>query len=137
MMVAILKPYIDGMIISQKKNRLIMGNYLDNKMVAELKLIMQDDLNMLYEAYLDDATNRLDELNSSIIAQDCEQSRRISHALKGSSCNVGAVNFSQLCEQLELAARDEKIELWADLNSQLHASFLATKSEIEIKILNT
>jgi len=112
-----------------------MNNYLDNNIVNELKLIMEDDVNMLYMAYLDDVAERLNELKSSLKAQNCDQTRRIAHTLKGSSRNVGAHVFSDFCESLEQAARDEKTELWDSLAAQMNTSFSSTKKQIELEVL--
>ena len=112
-----------------------MSNYLDNTVVDELKLIMEDDIDMLYKAYLEDTAQRLTELKLSSQKQDCDQTRRIAHTIKGSSRNVGASALSELCELLEQAGRDEKTELWDPLVNQINISFSATKVQIELEVL--
>jgi len=114
-----------------------MANYLNNTIVDELRIIMQDDLQVLFNAYLEDAECRLQELSSAVTAADCDLTRRIAHSLKGSSRNIGAAPFSDLCESLELAARDEQIALWDSLLEQMKKSFLATQIQIQQEVLSS
>jgi HPt (histidine-containing phosphotransfer) domain-containing protein len=114
-----------------------MTNYLDNSVVDELKLIMEDEINMLYSAYLEDSVERINELKLASEKLDCDLTRRVAHTLKGSSRNVGASNLSELCELLEQAARNEETASWGALVSQIVTSFSATKNQIEQEVLTS
>ncbi|MBZ2188288.1 Hpt domain-containing protein [Alcanivorax sp. JB21] len=90
---------------------------LDHALVAELRDIMGTEFPMLVQAYLRDASARLDELRGlasegtgSAGAQgEGEALRRAAHTLKGSSSNLGAVRVAALCAALEngLVGADE------------------------------
>ena len=110
-------------------------NYLNSTLVNELREIMEDDINFLFTAYLEDCTSQLLDLAASINQQDGDKTRRIAHSLKGSSRNVGASEFSDYCEKLERNARDGNIETWNALLKEIESCFIETKKQIESEIL--
>ena len=113
-----------------------MTNYLNYTIVDELRLIMEDDTEVLFIAYLEDVETQFIELVNAIAAKDCDFTRRIAHTIKGSSRNVGATQFSDFCESLELAARNEEVHLWAALLEEMKKSFTATKIQIKQEVLS-
>lgn len=110
-------------------------SYLDKTIVDELRLIMEEDVEFLYEAYIEDSVGQLVELVTSINEKNCDKTRRLAHSLKGSSRNVGARIFSDICELLEKAAREEKLESWPSLLVELEKNFELTKNQIKLEVL--
>ena len=60
-----------------------------------------DILNELIELYLTDVPPQLAALREAVEAGDAHAVERISHTLKGSSANMGAVRMEALCTELE------------------------------------
>lgn len=110
-------------------------NYLNNTIVSELKLIMEDDINFLFSAYIEDCTVQLVDLARSISEHDSDKTRRIAHSLKGSSRNVGASVFSDFCERLEKDAREKSIDTWEPLLKEIESCFIETRNQIQKEIL--
>ncbi len=112
-------------------------NYLESTLVNELREIMEDDINFLFSAYIEDCTAQLLELATSIEQQDGDKVRRIAHSLKGSSRNVGASVFSDHCEKLERNAREGMTDTWISLLKEIENCFIETKNQIQKEILLT
>lgn len=82
-----------------------MQSVLDMEVLNELVDIMGDDMVMLLNSYFSDSQNKLDELAKMDWQSEQETIFRMTHALKGSSRNVGIVGFSDMCENIESKAR--------------------------------
>lgn len=96
--------------------------------VARLRDTIGDDPDFiveLYGIYVDDARNRLANLDSALVAACPERIEDAAHALKGSSGNVGAERMSALAAELERVDFASDPEKARDLTTQLHAEFEA------------
>ncbi len=82
-----------------------MHSVLDLEILDELVDIMGDDMGMLLNAYFIDCKSKLDELAKMDWQTEQQAIFRMTHALKGSSRNVGVVGFSNMCESIESLAR--------------------------------
>lgn len=71
--------------------------------VTWLRKTFDDDtvLAELYSMYADDTAKRVAELRDALNARDTERCSRVSHAMKGSSGNVGATPMRELAGRLE------------------------------------
>jgi HPt (histidine-containing phosphotransfer) domain-containing protein len=78
---------------------------LDDKVLHELKEIMEDDYVSLLRTYLRNAPELLAELEAAAKRGDVEAMIRPVHSLKSSSANVGAVHLSALARDVEQHAR--------------------------------
>lgn len=74
----------------------------------------------LVDLFLEDATDRIRELEAAVSAKDTEQLGKCAHKLKGSSANVGADHMSQLAKTLEDTARRAELEGARELIERLH-----------------
>ena len=72
----------------------------------------------LVEMFLDDAPNRLREMEESLSSGDLDTMRRAAHTLKSSSANMGAVLLCQICKDMEQAARDENQDSYREMAAQ-------------------
>ena len=60
--------------------------------------------------YIEQSSNLLCELDKAFNTSDLESIRMMSHTLKSSSVNVGALKFSELCREIELSSEKGIIE---------------------------
>ena len=79
---------------------------LDLQALDMLREVMGDDFNLLIDTFIEDATLRLNRLKQHYTVMDIDDIRREAHSLKGSSSNIGALGFSQLCFVLEEQCRN-------------------------------
>lgn len=85
----------------------------------------------LVDLYLEDSAVRMAEAQGGFQDQDPEQVSRAVHALKSSSANMGAIELSQLCANLEAVGSGEELtpELLAKLEG-MHAEVQAALREL-------
>ncbi|AYN94946.1 MULTISPECIES: Hpt domain-containing protein [unclassified Pseudomonas] len=92
--------------------------HLDTDTLLALQEIMEDEYGNLLDTYISDSEERIRALKEAYAEQELVQLRHVAHSFKGSSSNMGAVVLTNLCRDLEEAARrnaplaviDEKIE---------------------------
>ena len=60
----------------------------------------------LAEEYFNNTPRLLEEIKSGLAASDAALVRRAAHSLKSNSASFGAMALSELCKQVEYAARD-------------------------------
>lgn len=82
---------------------------IDPGVLERLKKNM-GDVSPVIRIFLGSLSNRLHELKKAVDNVDYEEMRRISHTLKGSSSQFGAVFMSKLCFKAENIAKNEKPE---------------------------
>jgi len=83
---------------------------LDPLVLAELKELLEDDFTDLISTFIRDTQQRLELLASAILTEDFSSARMSAHSLKGSSINIGFVQFAQLCHEMEEAAKATKLD---------------------------
>ncbi len=84
--------------------------------LRSLSELMGDGLDALMDAYLADTTARLQQMREAAAVDDTAELSQLAHTVKGSSLNVGAAQFAQLCSDLDLSCRDG---LPADVDNRL------------------
>ena len=80
----------------------------------------------LVDLFLEDAAERLRELEAALASNDAEQLGKCAHKLKGSSANVGADHMSHLAKNLEERAKQSNL----DQAEQLVAMIARQLSEV-------
>ena len=85
-----------------------MSSCLNLEVLNELIDIMGDDMAMLINSYIEDTEGKLEQL-SAMNLETQEDIFRMAHSLKGSSRNVGVVDFSDYCEIMENKARQQEL----------------------------
>jgi TMAO reductase system sensor TorS len=82
---------------------------LDPGVLEEIRVLERKGapklLARLIGLYLRDAPRQIEELRQAMAGNDHENLRAIAHTLKSSSANIGALDFSQVCREIETAAR--------------------------------
>ncbi len=86
---------------------------LDPGAIRSLSELVGDDPDVLadlVDAFLEEAPVRLDELRAGIAQQDATLTERAAHTLKSNGYTFGAGRLGELCQELETAARDGRLE---------------------------
>lgn len=76
-------------------------NNLDLELFEQLRILLDENFDLLIDTFISDNTQRIEELKSVIEDARWVDARQISHAMKSSSANIGAIALSQLCQQIE------------------------------------
>lgn len=81
---------------------------LDTKVIDELReMLGEDDFPAIFaelvQTYLEDSPNLVQGLRNGLEKNDYEEIKINAHSLKSSSASLGAMHFSGLCKQLEMA----------------------------------
>ncbi len=96
-----------------------------NKLRKKQKKNNSNLMNRLIDVYLEQSSRLLVELKDATERDDVEAVRMISHTLKSSSVNVGAIGLSELCREVENACEHGQIE--NSLVQQIHRTFSDVK----------
>lgn len=84
---------------------------LDMTVYDELKEATGADfIAELVDTFLEDAPRLMSELQSSLQAHDVETFRRAAHSLKSNSATFGASRLSGLAKELEMLAKEQKLD---------------------------
>lgn len=88
-----------------RAERMGEGTAIDIEVLNQLQNAMGESgpklLIDLIDIYLDDTPKRLGEIQDAVIHRDANALRDAAHPLKSSSASLGAILFSELCQQLE------------------------------------
>ncbi|NES69972.1 MAG: Hpt domain-containing protein, partial [Okeania sp. SIO2D1] len=91
---------------------------INPKTLADFRNLYDDEpdtLIILMQDYLVDGNKQMDIIRKSIKKHDYTALKGASHTLKSSSALLGAINFSELCQELEHMTR-AVVESGADFN---------------------
>jgi HPt (histidine-containing phosphotransfer) domain-containing protein len=80
--------------------------------------------------FLEDAAQRVRQLDEAVAAGDAEQVRELAHALKGSSANFGAPVLRDLSSRLESLATDGRMESAAGAVAPLAMEYERTREAL-------
>jgi HPt (histidine-containing phosphotransfer) domain-containing protein len=81
--------------------------------------------------FLDDAALQLEGLREAIAEADAKKVRGISHALKGSSGNMGATRVSEVCAELEVAGESGDLAAAPGLLERLEEELSLARPALE------
>ena len=110
---------------------------LDSGRIEQLRTVGEmSGRNVLGKAiklFIDQTPKDVRSLRKHIDAGDAEALRQVSHSLKSGSANLGASSFSQLCMQMEDAAREKQLykvpELMQSIERLMPRVFAALNNE--------
>lgn len=104
---------------------------IDTSMLEGLKELLADNFVQLISAYINDGTERLNRLGQAITIVDLPSVTMESHALKGSSKNIGAQGFAELCGALEQQARAGDTENFEQKFAAIEQEFAVIVKELQ------
>jgi HPt (histidine-containing phosphotransfer) domain-containing protein len=85
---------------------------IDQTTFEELKQISGEDfINELIDAFLDDAPNMIQIMQSALASKDLESFRRNAHSMKSNANTFGATELSALAKELEFMAKENNLDI--------------------------
>jgi CheY-like chemotaxis protein len=110
---------------------------LDRAAVDGLRALQTNDnpdlFTRIIDAYLDDTPKVLEKMKQAMAADDMFEIAKAAHTLKSSSANVGAVEFSDRCKQLEASARRGSVGMVRELLSDVQAAYTSVESALRVE----
>ena len=100
---------------------------LDNDTIAELKTVLEDGFEGLINTFFQSSDEILIQLKTQMSALSNEEIADLSHALKGSSKNIGATRLAEASLALEFAAKQGNSDTFIPLISDIEECYLSTK----------
>jgi histidine phosphotransfer protein HptB len=85
---------------------------IDKATFEELKQMSGADfINELIDAFLDDAPNMIQNMQTALAAEDVESFRRNAHSLKSNANTFGALELGRLAKELELMGKENDLDV--------------------------
>ncbi len=114
-----------------------MDQVLDMSVVEELLSFADDGdpelLIDLIQMFLDDGPAKVQSITDGARTGDFEKMERAAHSLKGSSGNLGARLLQEVCEQMQMASRQHKLDEARKVSPLVAANF--TRAEAALRDL--
>lgn len=104
---------------------------LDPAIIQELQSVMGDEFRTLVDSFERDSRQRMQKLDEAIASQQADEIRRTAHSFKGSSGNLGAMELSRLCLELEQAGYAEDLRRAPELLEQIRTAFERARRELD------
>ncbi len=73
---------------------------LDRQVLETVREVLEDLFPETIEMFLHETSARLEGIQKALVQQDLQTVSQIAHTMKGSSGNIGAMRFSELCQHL-------------------------------------
>lgn len=106
---------------------------IDTRALEQLQELIGGDketLHELIETFLEEGTDIVSDMQTSVSGNDLELLRRSAHSLKSSAQDFGAVKLSSLCASLESRCRVEWPEAAKEQVSQVAESFEGARDSL-------
>ena len=85
---------------------------IDKTTFDELKEMSGEDfINELIDAFLEDAPNMIDAMQTALVAKDVESFRRNAHSMKSNANTFGATELAALAKELETMGRESNLDI--------------------------
>ena len=94
---------------------------MDEDVWVELRELGSDFVSQFIEAYLKESDKHFPAMGEALKARESHALFKAAHTMKGGSGNVGAMHLSDLCQRLQMAARDARWEECEELVPQVVA----------------
>ncbi len=115
----------------EKHLAIIQTSYL-----RDLQQQFQREVTELIDIYLHDAKRKISNLHKALAEENLSNFIGAARELRTRSVDVGAIQFSYLCLQLEIAVQEMRLESVTRLTHFLEKAFFAVNDALlEIKVL--
>ncbi len=85
---------------------------IDKTTFEELKQISGEEfINELIDAFLDDAPNMIQNMQSALETRDVDSFRRNAHSMKSNANTFGAMDLGVLAKELEFMAKENNLDI--------------------------
>jgi len=102
----------------------VVDMHIDQKVLSDLREVMEDGYLQLLETFLEDSERRLSQLHE---AKDADELGLAAHSFKGSSSNMGAVGLAELCRELEERVRQQPLYGIEDLINRIDLEYIEVR----------
>lgn len=102
---------------------------IDETQVEALRHLFNNKFKDLISSYFEDTELKEKELSLEIENKHFDNARKIAHAIKGNSLNVGAVGLANVCEKMELAAKAENYQSFINELHSFQKLYPSTKEQ--------
>ncbi|MDH5191035.1 MAG: Hpt domain-containing protein [Gammaproteobacteria bacterium] len=106
-------------------------SHIDLEIYNSLGEVMEDELPSLVMDFISDADGKIKLLKQHVKHDDAENIFSVSHSLKSSSANLGAVKMSKICETIEADSRKGSTERAPELIENLTEAFHHSSEELK------
>jgi len=110
---------------------------LDAQVMETLRLLrvpgQPDPLPGLFDEFIEQAGNRLEEIQGAAMSQDAQTLEYAAHSLRGSAAGIGATRLSELAAELEGSIRHGFLQKTTEMLSQLEDEFLSVRRSLEFE----
>lgn len=103
---------------------------LAEKSIQELLFLGGELIVELVDLYIDDAAERVRLTAESFAAGDPEGVGRAAHALKSASANMGALPFSEICDELERLGHEGALTSMGPWVEQLESMYIEVRQAL-------
>ncbi|MBZ2168344.1 Hpt domain-containing protein [Marinobacter sp. F4216] len=110
--------------------------HLDQEALAELQDVMDDEFGVLIETFLNDSRERIEGLRQALEGQDPEALAQMAHSFKGSCINMGAPRLGALCQIVEKAGKERRLDDVPATVDAIGAEFREVSGMLEIFVAN-
>ena len=105
---------------------------VDKATFNELKEMSGADfINELIDTFLEDAPKLVDELKSSLEANNADSFRRAAHSMKSNAATFGANELAMLAKELEMLGKGNKLHETGDRLQALEEAFASVRAELK------
>lgn len=74
---------------------------IDVTVLEQIRLLLEDNFDTLIDTYISDNTMRVQSLGIAVDMQKWTKVKEISHTMKSSSANIGALQLAEICQLIE------------------------------------
>ncbi|QSP94403.1 Hpt domain-containing protein [Marinobacter salinisoli] len=106
--------------------------HIDQEALAELQDVMDDEFGVLIETFLKDSRERIAGLRQALNGQDADALAQMAHSFKGSCINIGAPRLGALCQIVEKAGKEQRLDDAPATVDAIEAEFRSVSDILEV-----
>ena len=108
---------------------------LDQNVIAELLEVGDAEfLQDLFETYMEDAHDKLQNIEKALTDGDAQALGRLAHTFKGSSGNIGAPALSEIAEKLQHLGAEDQLDSVEPLVAELKELYQLVEQAMKVEL---
>ena len=105
---------------------------IDKATFDELKEMSGADfINELIDTFLEDTPKLIEDIRTSLAANNAETFRRAAHSVKSNAATFGAEQLAALAKELERLGKENRLPETGDKLKALEEAFVAVRDDLE------